>query len=483
MAKASAAGDTDSEFTRVLGQWDVLAIAFGAMIGFGWIVLTGGFIEGAGTVGAALAFVLGGIVIGFVGLTYAELVAAMPQVGGEHQYVLRALGSRAAFFTSWALVLGYVSVVAFEAVALPQTMLYLFPDMLVGQLWTVADYDVYASWVAVGVVAAVVMTYLNYRGVRPAAVFQSIAVLFLLAVGAALIVGAFVGGSTQDMQPLFTGGMAGMFGVVVAVPFLFVGFDVIPQSAEEINLPYRRIGQMLLVSVAMAVAWYAMIMLTVGSSLPAADLAASTLAAADGMAALWGTDIMGTVLVLGGILGILTSWNGFLIGASRLMYAMAESGMLPAWFGRLHPRYRTPSNALIFIGVLSVMAPLFGRQMLVWLVDAGGFSLIISYAMVAISFVMLRRREPGMERPFRTPGGSATGVIAAVLAFGIALLFLPGMPAALIWPYEWLILLGWAAVGVVFILRVPHVGPGPGSHDQMVRVAAQRGVSRRRPGR
>lgn len=464
----------DRQFTRVLGQGDVLAIAFGAMIGFGWIVLTGGFIEEAGPLGAALAFVLGGIVIGFIGLTYAELVSAMPKAGGEHHYVLRASGSRPAFVTSWALTLGYVSVVAFEAVALPQTMLFLFPDMLTGRLWTVAGYDVYLSWVSVGVGGAVLMTWLNYRGVRPAAVFQTIAVLFLAAVGVALIVGSFVGGETANMDPLITGGAAGLIGVLVATPFLFVGFDVIPQSAEEIKLPFRKIGQLLLVSVALAVAWYVMVMLTVGSSLPAADLAASDLAAADGMAALWGSSFMSTVLVLGGIAGILTSWNGFLIGASRLLYAMAESGMLPDWFARLHPKYKTPANALLFIGALSVIAPLFGRQMLVWLVDAGGVSLIVSYVMVAISFVLLRRREPEMERPFRTPGGVGTGITAVVLGTALGVLFLPGMPAALIWPYEWLILIGWAVAGLVLILRIPSAGRGPGAHHELVRLTAAR---------
>ena len=476
MATTQEHGQSEQSFVRVLGQGDVLAIAFGAMIGFGWIVLTGGFIQEAGTLGAVVAFVLGGIVVGFVGLTYAELVAAMPQAGGEHQYVLRAIGSRAGFVCSWFLVLGYVSVVAFEAVALPQTMLFLFPDMLAIKLWTVAGYEVYLSWVAVGVVSAVVMTYLNVRGVRPAAVFQSIAVLFLLAVGASLLVGSFIGGSTSTMEPLFTGGVAGIIGVLVATPFLFVGFDVIPQSAEEINLPYRKIGVLLLVSVAMAVIWYVMIMLTVGSGLPAPELAASELAAADGMAALWDSRTMGNVLVIGGVAGILTSWNGFLIGASRLLYAMALSGMLPRWFGTLHPRHRTPANALLFIGGLSVLAPLFGRQMLVWLVDAGGVSLIISYVMVAISFVALRRREPAMERPFRTPGGVGTGVVAAVLATGVGLLYLPGAPAALIWPYEWLIFGGWGLAGLVLISRIPRVGAGPGAHDEMLTVAARRGV-------
>lgn len=456
-------------FDRVLRRGDVLAIAFGAMIGFGWIVLTGQFLSDAGTLGAALAFVIGGAVVGFIALTYAELVSAMPHAGGEHHYVLRAIGSRAAFVTSWALVLGYVSVVAFEAVALPQTMLYLFPDMLSVRLWTVAGYDVYLSWVAVGVAGSLLMTYLNYRGVRPAAAFQAIAVLFLVAVGLVLVTGSFAGGEVANMSPLFTGGAAGVIAVLVATPFLFVGFDVIPQSAAEINLPFRQIGQLLIISVTMAVLWYVLIMLTVGSSLPAAQLAGADLAAADGMSALWDSELMGTILVLGGIAGILTSWNGFLIGASRLVYAMAASGMLPPWFARIHPRHRTPGNALIFIGGLATLAPLFGEQMLVWLVDAGGVSLIVAYIMVAVSFVLLRRRDPEMERPFRTPGGVPTGIVAIVLATGLGAMFLPGMPAALVWPYEWLILLGWVAVGAFLVSRVPKVARGEGAHDELVR--------------
>ncbi|MDO5712338.1 MAG: APC family permease, partial [Micrococcales bacterium] len=400
--EAPGDGTSTSEFKRVLKGRDVLAIGFGAMIGFGWIVLTGHFLESAGPGGAALAFVIGGVIVGFVAFTYAELVAAMPNVGGEYQYVLRAIGSRSAFLCAWALTLGYITVVAFEAVALPQTLLYLFPDMLAGKLWTVAGYDVYASWVAVGVVGAILMTYLNFRGVRPAAVFQSLAVLFLLVVGALLITGSFVGGSVSTMEPLFVGGATGIIGVLVATPFLYVGFDVIPQSAEEINLPFRKIGILLLVSLLMAIVWYVTIMLTVGSAAPVSVLNGSELAAAEGMTALWNSSAMGTVLVVGGIFGILTSWNGFLIGASRLIYAMGASGMLPRWFGVLHPRYRTPGNALLFIGILSVMAPFFGRKTLVWLVDAGGFSLVIAYIMVSLSYVMLRRNEPDMERPFRT---------------------------------------------------------------------------------
>ncbi|MFV0458041.1 MAG: APC family permease [Actinomycetales bacterium] len=467
----SRPGHAEGEgFTRVLGRFDVLAVAFGAMIGFGWIVLTGTFIESAGSLGSALAFVAGGVVILLVALTYAELVSAMPHVGGEHNYVLRAMGSRPAFFTSWMLVLGYVSVVAFEAVALPQTLLYLFPDMLIGKLWTVAGYDVYASWMAVGILASVGITALNVRGVRPTAVFQTVAVAFLLVVGAMLLTGSFVGGDSRNLEPLFTGGVSGFLAVLVATPFLFVGFDVIPQSAEEINLESRKIGQVLLLSVFMAVAWYVMVMLTVSSALPASVLAQSDLAAADGMSQLWGSPIFGQILVLGGIAGILTSWNGFLIGASRLIYAMARSGMLPSWFAKLHPTYKTPVNAIIFVGGLATLSPFFGRPALVWLVDAGGLAIIVAFLMVSLSFVVLRAKEPDMPRPFTTPGGMVTGVLAVVLAASLAILFMPGMSAALVWPQEWAIVLAWAVLGAVFMARLPKVTPGKDAeHELMVK--------------
>lgn len=458
----------DATLDRVLGRWDVMAVAFGAMIGFGWIVLTGDFLENAGTFGAALAFIIGGAIVLLIALTYAELVAAMPSVGGAHNYALRAMGSRAAFFTSWSLVLGYVSVVAFEAVAIPQTVLYLFPDMLTGYMYSVAGYEVYASWVAVGVGTAVVMTALNYIGVKQAAVFQSVAVGFLLLVGVVLLTGSFVGGSTDNMEPLFAGGTAGLISVLVATPFLFVGFDVVPQSAEEINLEYRKIGQVLLVSVFMAIFWYVMIMVTIGSSLPVDVLGASELAAADGMAALWSSPMMGQVLVLGGIAGLLTSWNGFLIGASRLLYAMARTGMLPAWFAKLHPTFRSPANAILFIGALSMIAPFFGRKTLVWLVNAGGLAIILAWLMVAVSFVVLRRREPQMERPFRAPGGVGLGIAAVVLSAGMAILFTPGAPAALAWPYEWVIIGVWTIIGLVFAARLVKVTPGPGAEDELI---------------
>jgi amino acid transporter len=157
------------QFIRVIKRKEILALAFGAMIGWSWVALTGNWIATAGSVGAMLAFVVGGIAVILVGLTYAELASAMPQAGGEHVYSKRALGDTASFICTWAILLGYVSVVAFEAVALPTVADYLLPGFSRGYLWTIAGWDVQFTWVLLGVVAAIVMTGINILGIRTAA--------------------------------------------------------------------------------------------------------------------------------------------------------------------------------------------------------------------------------------------------------------------------------------------------------------------------
>jgi basic amino acid/polyamine antiporter, APA family len=127
-------------------------------------------------------------------------------------------------------------------------------------------------------------------------------------------------------------------------PFLFVGFDVIPQSAEEINLPFRQLGILLIISVIMAATFYIVVIVGVGAGMSQSQLANTELATADAMANLFGSGIFADILVLGGIAGILTSWNGFMIGGSRILYAMAESNMLPRWLARIHPATARPQT-------------------------------------------------------------------------------------------------------------------------------------------
>lgn len=463
---------TEPSLKKVLGRIDVLALGFGAMIGFGWVVLTGGWLESAGTMGSVLAIVTGGAIMAVVGLTYAELCAAMPKAGGEHNYIIRALGPRPSFIGSWAIIGGYVTIVAFEAVALPRTVEYIVPNLSHVKLWTVAGFDVHLTWALVGALAAVVITWINIRGVKEAGLVQTFVVIFLVAIGLVMIAGAFTGGESANMSPWFTGGTSGFFAVLVVVPFLFIGFDVIPQSAEEVRIPALQIGKLVVLAVVMATIWYVMVVLTTSSAMPVGELAGADIATADAVGAMFGSGMMAKILIAGGIAGILTSWNSLLMGASRLLFSLARAGMLPSWFGRLHPTYGTPHNSLLFIGALSFLAPFFGEEMLGWLVDSGAPSIVLAYTLVGISFLVLRRREPSMERPLRIGGrgnaGVGIGVAAVVLGIGLFSLYMPGMPAQLTME-PWILFGLWWVIGLVFLARVPAGIPaGPLAEEQVL---------------
>lgn len=435
-----------TRFLRVLGRRDILALAFGAMIGWSWVVLTGAWIGSAGTMGAITAFVIGGVAILLISLIYAELASALPFAGGEHVYSERALGSGASFICTWGIILGYASVVTFEAVALPTVLDSLIPGLDQVYLWQIAGWDIYLSWVLVGVLGAAIMTVVNVLGVRMVALVQSVVVIAILLVGVLLVSGAVVTGDISNMQPLFKDGVAGITLVLVMVPFMFVGFDTIPQVAEEVDLPFRDIGVVLIASVAMAIVWYGLIILAVGLVLDPTAIDASTTVTAEANARIYG-EVGGIVLLVAGLAGIITSWNAFILGGSRAIYALANSGLLPKFLGQLHPKYHTPTNAIVLLGVLSALGPFFGRPALVWVVNAGSLGIVIAYVMVTWSFLVLRNREPSLDRPYKVPFGQFVGSLALVLAIGMTLLYLPGSPAALLWPQEWGIIIAWIILG------------------------------------
>ena len=449
-----------SEFNKVLNAWDILVIAFGAMIGWGWVVSTGGWIEKGGVIGAALGFVIGGIMIFFVGLTYAELTAAMPQCGGEHVFSYRAMGATGSFICTWMIVLGYVSVACFEACAFPTIITYLWPGFLKGYMYTVAGFDIYATWLITAIVIAFLIMIINIIGAKTAAILQTVLTCIIGGAGILLIVASVINGTVDNLDgQIFAGTTTGVnikaiIGVAAMSPFYFIGFDVIPQAAEEINVPPKKIGNILILSVVLAVIFYAFVIIAVGFVMNPGDIIASQeatgLVTADAMAAAFNTKIMAKVIIVGGMCGIVTSWNSFLLGGSRAMYSMAESYMIPKFFAKLHPKHKTPVNALILIGILTMLAPFAGRKMLVWISDAGNFGCCFAYCMVALSFMILRKKEPDMPRPYKVPCYKFFGTMAVIMSgFMVAMYCIPGSGGNLILQ-EWLMVLGWSALGVVF---------------------------------
>ncbi len=448
----------NNKFNKVLNPWDVLVTAFGAMIGWGWVVSTGGWLSRAGVTGTVLGFVIGGVMIYFVGLTYAELTTAMPMVGGERVFSLKAFGPTGSFICTWFLVLSYVGVVCFEACSLPTVIQYIFPGFLKGYLYTIAGFDVYATWLVVGIICALSITYVNIRGIKAAATLQTVLTIIIAAVGLVLVAASALKGTPANLNNgQFHGdntveAIKNILSVAVIAPFFLFGFDVIPQVAEEIKVPLKKLGRLMLLSIVLAVAFYGLVVFAVGYVMSPQDvnnsLSSSGLVTADAMAKAFSSDSMSKVLILGGICGIITSWNSFMIGGSRALFSMSEAHMLPSFFGKLSSK-KTPINALIFVGVLSIISLFLGRSALIWISDTASLACCIAYCMVSMSFLVLRRKEPELKRPYKVKRHKLVGSIATIMSATMVLLYLiPGSGCTLS-REEWSIACVWVLLGII----------------------------------
>ena len=450
----------ESEFSKVLNTGDVLVVAFGAMIGWGWVVSSGQWITSGGVLGTVLGFIIGGIMIYFVGLCYAELTTAMPKCGGEHVFSYKAFGSIGAYICTWSIILSYIGVVCYEAVSFPTILQYVFPKIARGYLYSVGGFDIYFTWLLIAIGMALLILFLNIIGMKKAARFQKILTCVIAAVGIALVAGAAYSGNVNNLQnQLLVGDTNGeiiqnIAKVAIMTPFFLFGFDVIPQAAEEINVPLKKLGKMMILSIIMAVSFYVLVVLAVGYVMNAEQIKTSMLSAtglvtADAMGVAFNNANMAKVLIIGGLCGIVTSWNSFLIGGSRALYSMSVSYMLPRKFAVLHKKYNTPVNSLLLIGALSVISPFFGRSMLVWIVDAGNFACCFAYCIVSLSFIVLRRKEADMRRPYKVKHYKFVGIVAVIMSGTMSAMYIiPETNCTLVWQ-EWIIVGGWILLGII----------------------------------
>ena len=450
----------ESEFSKVLNTGDVLVVAFGAMIGWGWVVSSGQWITSGGVLGTVLGFIIGGIMIYFVGLCYAELTTAMPKCGGEHVFSYKAFGSIGAYICTWSIILSYIGVVCYEAVSFPTILQYVFPKIARGYLYSVGGFDIYFTWLLIAIGMALLILFLNIIGMKKAARFQKILTCVIAAVGIALVAGAAYSGNVSNLQnQLLIGDTSGeiiqnIAKVAIMTPFFLFGFDVIPQAAEEINVPLKKLGKMMIFSIIMAVSFYVLVVLAVGYVTDAGQIKTSTssatgLVTADAMGVAFNNANMAKVLIIGGLCGIVTSWNSFLIGGSRALYSMSVSYMLPRKFAVLHKKYNTPVNSLLLIGALSVISPFFGRSMLVWIVDAGNFACCFAYCIVSLSFIVLRRKEADMRRPYKVKHYKFVGIVAVIMSGTMSAMYIiPETNCTLVWQ-EWIIVGGWILLGII----------------------------------
>ena len=432
-------------------------LAFGAMIGVGWVTAMGPWLQTAGPIGASIAFAIGGLLMVFIGFCYAEVTSMLPLSGGEVAYAYKAFGMQESFLVGWFLAFGYISVSAFEAISIGKITSYLVPTIDQWPLYSINGDLIYGSHLLMALFFVSLITYVNYVGVKESMKFQIyLTAIFLFIVVCVVVIG-FSKSDLKNLQPYFinnssSGIIAGIIGVFATVPFWLVGFDTIPQGAEEASqsVSPRTIGILILVSIIAAVVFYILLIISTAMVGNWQSLLGSDLLTAKAFEIAFGSDLLVKAILFAIIIGLLTSWNGFFLAGSRVLFAMGRGRIISAKFGETHKKYSTPYVAVLFSGIVTLAAAFLGRGAMIAFVDVGSFCIAAAFLGVSLSFLKLKRAFPDLHRPYVTPGGKWMGYISIVGSILVLLaITLPGSPAALKWPLEWAILIALSLLGII----------------------------------
>ncbi|HKV42722.1 MAG TPA: APC family permease, partial [Blastocatellia bacterium] len=224
---------------RTLRAKDYFTLAFGSMVGVGWMLVIDDWLGRGGSAGAMVGFLIGGLILFPVGYVYGRMTERMPDAGSEVAYTGAVFSRGISFATGWMMSLAYLIVCPYEAVAIGRIGSYVFPQLNVLKLYVVGGYTVYLPHVVLGLLLTLVIVTLNYTGVRLSASFQNAATFGLLAIFAIFGVVGVIGGNPANLRPLFAhdlglrGGLLSTVLVLQIVPYFMTGFEAAPKCSEE----------------------------------------------------------------------------------------------------------------------------------------------------------------------------------------------------------------------------------------------------------
>ena len=442
--------NSNSTMVKSLSKWNLLSIGIGAVIGWSWVIYAGYWSVTPGTLGGILAFVVAALLCSLVGLVYAELTSAFPKIGVDVSITFMGLGQIPALIVSWCVLYLWMSFILVEAIMFPIILGNLGIEVPVfGEMFTVLGTPVMLSNVIIAVVFNTFFAFINYRGVKISGWVQTAAVA-VLTLAALFFCGSGIAlGDSSNAQPLFTDS-AGLTTIMLMVPGFLSGFNAIPQAVEETNVSPKTVGRLVLYTVWGSALFYILIIAGLAFAMPESMRAGDGLVVVEAVSMLFGgSKLAAAFITFASLLGMLTTWNAAYIAGSRFLYGMARAKFLPEKLAVIHPKYRTPKNAIILMFVIGTLVPFAGTNSTIYvgLMNIASFGLVITWLFVSVTFIKLRNTMPEIRRPYTVPYGKAIGWISVVFCIAYLFLYTPWGPSGLL-PIE------WAGVAVIAVIAV-----------------------------
>jgi basic amino acid/polyamine antiporter, APA family len=417
------------ELSRDLGVSQASAVVVGTIIGSGIFLVPAEMMKAVGSAKLVyLAWIVGGLLSFFGALTYAELGAMKPQAGGEYVYVRDGYGPMAGFLYAWTwFVIAKPASIATVVTGLVR-ILGTFPVFSFFSV-NVITVPFAVNWGQIfAISAAILISFLNYLGVKRAGEFQLVFTLLKVAIILGIVVVCFSGMGDapgrgwSNFAGTFagaTGGVAGFMAALVAALWAYDGWNDLNMVAGEVKRPERNIPIALIAGVATVAVLYMLVNAAVQYVLPASAIAASPRPASDAVAQVMGH--LGASIVSAGMaLSMLVTLNGTIMSGARVPYAVARDGYFFRALAEVHPRFHTPSVAIVVQAVLSILLLLLGanfRQ----LFSLAIFAEWLFYMIAGSTIFIFRWRDPQAVRPYRMWGYPFVPVV--FVAVSAALLY------------------------------------------------------------
>ncbi|MFF0428173.1 amino acid permease [Streptomyces sp. NPDC004520] len=400
---------------RALGLWQLTALGLGGIIGAGIFALAGAVAKDTAGPAVVVSFLIAGVASAAAALSYAEFAGLIPRAGSAYTYAYTVLGELAGWFIGWDLLLEYTAIVAVVSIGVSGYFGFLVaeagvepPAWMLGAPGTGAGHrvDLFAA------LLCLFIAYLLNLGIRRAARFETtVVVLKVLVVLLVIGVGAFHI-DTANYRPFFPFGVSGAFTGAATVFFAVFGYDAMSTAAEESHDARRHMPKAIILSLSIAMVLYvaACMVLTGMQNYQDIDPESGFSTAFKSV----GLDGIADVVAVGAIIGILTVMFTFMLGVTRVWFAMSRDGLLPKWFAKTHPTRHVPTRVTWIVGAVS--AVIAGFLPITAAAELTNIGILLAFVVVCVAVTVLRYRKPDLPRAFRTPGMPVVPAIGVVFS-------------------------------------------------------------------
>lgn len=398
------------ELARDLGFLEAYTIGVGTMIGAGIFVLPG-IVAGMAGPASMISFTIAGVVSLLTALSLSELATGMPKAGGSYYYVNRAMGTFFGSVVGWAMWSGLMFATAFYMLGFGQYLTYFYGNMPIG---------------IAALVMSVLLVALNYRGTKETGAVQNVIVILLLGFILVFVTFGVFNVDWDTLRPFNPEGWGAVASTAATVYVTYIGFEVIATSAEEIKNPGRNLPLSMIAAVLTPMLFYVLVMLVSTGVLPIAELTDSFIPVADAAGQYLGT-FGALMMVIGAVLATISSANASILSAARVNFAMGRDKILTEWLNAVHPTFRTPGRAILVTGAVILLLIVLDVG-IDTLADVASFSFLVTYGLVHIAVIVMRRADPADYNPdFKLPSWSypAVPLVGALACFGIVLQMRP----------------------------------------------------------